>query len=217
MVFLRGLLFELRDPSLLLGQVAGLLVGVVLHYVVQAVVAGALGDRRPRLAGRSRLGPRRHFEPFGVVAMLIAGIGWGQPVPLEGRRLRGRARYVLAILSGVLVNVTLATAGLLALRAVPAGHWGRAAVGGFVVTNACLAVLQLIPLPPLDGYRVLFAFTPRTGGWQKAAYYLEEQNWGLGILLLLLLLLFGGVGLLMRIVLAVTEAWLVPLTNSLVG
>jgi Zn-dependent protease len=74
------------------------------------------------------------------------------------------------------------------------------------LTTIEVALLYLVPLPPLDGARIMWALAPPTAGWQKARYYLEEQNYGLGILIVLLLPIFGGnVGLIGRIVESVAQ------------
>jgi Zn-dependent protease len=223
-------LLLLRHPTALLGVALALLVGIVAHSVVQAAVAKALGDRQPAAFGRLNPEPRRHFDPFGVIVMLLAGVGWNKPVPFTEPRFRGaRTRYVLAVLSGPLTNLLLAVAGLIALRAVqppvllsvnPGASvvrfgLGQAVLLEFALVNAALGVLTLVPLPPLDGARILWAYAPKTSGWQQARYQLEERNIGIGICVLLLLPLFGGVGLLMNVVLAVTGAFLAPIAQAL--
>jgi Zn-dependent protease len=224
-------LHQLRYPVYLLGVTLALLVGIVVHCVVQAAVARALGDRQPAAAGRLSPDPRRHFEPFGVIVMLLAGIGWNKPVPFQEPRFRGgRGRYVTAVLSGPLANLVLAVLGLVGMKlagfgfvatvnpGVTGGGLGFADVllFEFAVVNAALGVLTLIPIPPLDGARLLWLFAPKTSGWRNARYQLEERNFGLGICVLLLLPIFGnGVGLLMSVVLSVTGAFLAPIASAL--
>jgi Zn-dependent protease len=224
-------LLLLRHPSALLGVALALLVGIVAHSVVQAAVARALGDRQPAARGRLNPDPRRHFDPFGVIVMLLAGVGWNKPVPFTEPRFRGgRTRYVLAVLSGPATNLLLAVVGLIALRAVqppvlesvnPGASsvvsfgFGQLLLLEFALVNAAVGVLTLIPLPPLDGARILWAYVPQTGGWRNARYQLEERNIGIGICVLLLLPIFGGVGLLMSVVLAVTGAFLAPIAQAL--
>lgn len=218
------MLFLLGDGWLLLGSAVGLLVGTVAHHVVQAQVAARLGDRMAVAAGRANPDPRRHVDPFGVVVMLIANppVGWGKPVPLQEPRFRSRGRYTAILAAGPLTNLLLAVGFLAAFAA----SGGRVGDGGFLVgaepatqllgvaalVNAGIAVLHCLPLPPLDAARVLWAYAPRTEGWRKARYHLEEQNWGLGILIVLLLPLFASnQGLLLRVVLAVVR----PLLEAL--
>jgi Zn-dependent protease len=79
------------------------------------------------------------------------------------------------------------------------------------VVSIAVAVLHLVPLPPLDGARIMWALAPPTPGWQKARYNLEEQNYGLGALIVLLLPIFGNRGLVARMVDAVTEPVVEPI------
>jgi Zn-dependent protease len=223
-------LFLLRSPSLLLGVAIALVVGIVAHCVAQAAAARAFGDRLPAANGRLSLDPRRHVEPFGVIVMLISGIGWNKPVPLQEPRFRGaRTRYVLAILAGPFANLVLAVLALVALKLVgtsflasvnpqadlhPPG-FAEILLFEFASVNAGIAILTLIPIPPLDGARILWMYAPATHGWRQARYHLEERNIGLGLCVLLMLPLLGGVGLLMRIVVSVSGALLSPIAHAL--
>ena len=216
---LKGALFFLDRPGPLLGILLGFTVGVVTHSVVQAVLADRLGDRQARIAGRISPDPRRHLDAFGVVAVLIAGVGWGKPVPFDVRRL-GRGRFLAVLAAGPLTQVALALAAFASLRAVAVdgtvgGTLGEALLF-FGLVNAASAVLALTPLPPLEGNRALWVLAPMTAGWQRARYYSEEQNYGQAALIVLLLPIFSGVGLLMRLVQAVSRP-LVDLLLRAVG
>jgi Zn-dependent protease len=218
----------LRHPDAMLGVALALLVGVVAHSVAQAAAARALGDRMPASTGRLSLDPRRHFDPFGVIVMLLAGVGWNKPVPLQEPRFRGgRNRYLMAILAGPLTNLLLAVAGLAALRLtgadvvpdvsptlVPSGTFPQLLLFLFVVVNTAMGVLTLFPIPPLDGARILWLYAPRSPGWQNARYQLEERNIGLGLCVVLMIPLFGGVGLLMSLVLSISGAFLAPIARA---
>lgn len=222
------MLYLLRHPSALLGVALALLVGIVVHSVAQAAAARALGDRLPASTGRLSPDPRRHFEVFGVITMLLAGIGWNRPVPLQEPRFRGgRTRYLLAVLAGPLANLLLAVLGLVGLHLVGEtvlpdvspyldvyASFGSVLLYEFVVVNAALGWLTLIPIPPLDGARILWLYTPQSPGWRNARYQLEERNIGIGLCVLLLLPVFGNEGLLLRIVLAISGAFLAPIGQA---
>jgi Zn-dependent protease len=224
-------LFLLRQPVTLLAVAVALLVGIVVHCVVQAAAARAVGDRAPASFGRLSPDPRRHFEPFGIIAMLISGLGWNKPVPFQEPRFRGsRVRFTLAVLSGPFANLVLAVLGLVALKLVDKGGFGSTdafrvmpeGVGlaermayEFAVVNAGIAALTLIPIPPLDGARILWVWAPRSPGWQNARYQLEERNIGLGICVLLMLPLIAGSGLLLQLTLAIADAFLAPVASAL--
>ena len=226
------MLLLLDQPKVMLAIALSLLVAIPAHCVVQAAVARAVGDRAPAATGRLNPDPRRHFEPFGVIAMLLAGIGWNKPVPFQEPRFRGsRSRFTLAVLSGPLTNLALATLGLVALKLLAGDAFastegfqrvtGRPGFGAllaleFAIVNAAVAALTILPIPPLDGARILWVYAPRTAGWQNARYQLEERNIGLGICLILMLPLFGsGTGLLLRLTLSIAQAFLDPVASAL--
>lgn len=206
------MLFALATPVAFAGLLAGFVVAVTVHGLAQAVAGGRLGDRQPRLAGRTRADPRRHLDAFGAVAVALSGLGWGRPVELDSRRLRSRARFVTAVAAGPLAVLVVGVAvlaayaastpqGPLVLRVLaPAtvlrGQKGLPALDSLLVSfgmaHLAVGLLELVPLPPLDGALVLFAMAPRTLGWQRAHHYLAEQNFGVGALLVLLLIPLAG-------------------------
>jgi Zn-dependent protease len=201
-------LFALGDPTSFLVLLVSFVVAVTLHGWVACLGADRAGDRRPRMEGRLRPDPRRHIDPFGAVAGLIAGFGWARPLePPPSRRRRGP--LLVTCLAGSAANLVVGLGALVAFRAMTGtalhavtakllqnGVQGLAladlAVLLFGLMNVYVGVLSLVPLPPLDGGRLLFGLAPRTVGWQKAEYQLVEQNIGLAVLLLLLLLPLGG-------------------------
>jgi Zn-dependent protease len=210
-------IFELDNPDVLLGMALGLVAAILLHNLVQTLAARFSHDGTTRMARRGLWDPKREFEPFGVVAMIIAGMGWGRPVEMSEPRGRGgrRGRYIANLLAGPAAVLALGAAGLVVHQLLTGDAFGRTVLGQASVTCILVAVLYLIPLPPLDGARIMWVLAPSTAGWQKARYYLEEQNYGLGILILLLLPIFGGqVGLIGRIVNAVAEPIVDLITRS---
>lgn len=215
------MIFLLREWVALLGVAVGLLAGCLAHNLAQAYAARAARDPASRLSRSTSPDPRRQLEPFGVIAMLVSALGWPRPVELsEPRRRASRGRYFALLAAGPLATLVLGVL-FLTLFKVAGGevapfNLGLAHLAALQnelpvrycllvagVTCLRLTILELIPLPPLDGARVMWAVAPQTAGWQKARYNLEEQNWGLGILLVLMLPLFGGRALIVAIVDAV--------------
>ncbi len=206
------MLYALRHPLALIALLAGFLVGVTAHGAAQALVAGRLGEPFRGGGGRRRLDPRRHLDPFGAIAAVLAGPGWGASPELDRLRMRTPRRYAAAVLAGPLANLLLAAAGiagyllaggpgfLLDGPVVAAGVRGSVLPDTAVQTvallfgleNLAMGLLSLVPLPPLDGGRVLFALGPHTAGWQRAEYVLREQNWGILAVLVLLALPLAG-------------------------
>jgi Zn-dependent protease len=201
-------LYALGAPLSFVVLLVSFVVAVTLHGWASCLAADRAGDRRPRMEGRLRPDPRRHVDPFGAIAGLIAGFGWARPVDtLPGRRRRGA--LIASCLAGPAANVLVGLGALVAFRALSGirlplatakllqdGTPGLAAADTalllFGLMNLYVGVLSLVPLPPLDGGRLLFGLGPRTSGWQKAEYHLVEQNIGLVALLVLLLIPLGG-------------------------
>ncbi len=219
--------YALGDPLSFVVLVLSFLVAATVHGWVQALVAARTGDRRPAADGRTRLDPRRHVDPFGAVAAAIAGVGWAKPVEPPDRRRRGA--LVAVLLSGAVANLVVGFASLVAFRLAGGGVGGttvemlQRGISGdpllrslllFGLMNAFVGLLSLVPLPPLDGGRLLFALAPRTSGWQKAEYQLDERNIGIAVLLALLLIPLGGPQALLPVLL---DTVLAPLVDLVAG
>ncbi|MBX6342264.1 MAG: site-2 protease family protein, partial [Thermomicrobiaceae bacterium] len=142
------------------------------------------------------LNPLAHFDPLGFLGMLFIaiggfGIGWGRPVPINPGRLWGHQRgMALTALAGPASNIVLATACVVPLR------FGHLQLSGFahtllaelVLVNLLLASFNLIPIPPLDGHKILTGILPNF--WYQYLAPLEQY----GVFILLLLIFFGGIG-----------------------
>ena len=202
------MLYALGDPVSFVLLLLSFVVAVTAHGWAASIAADRAGDRRPRMEGRLRPDPRRHLDPFGAIAGAIAGIGWAKPLEPTGLRPR-KGALIASCLAGSVVNLLLAAIALVGFRAVlgsgisavsatvlqqglSSGTLAERALLLFGLMNAYVGILSLVPLPPLDGGRLLFGLAPKSGGWQKAEYHLVEQNIGLAAILLLLLLPLGG-------------------------
>jgi Zn-dependent protease len=170
------------DPAawlwFMVAGVVGIVSAVTVHEAGHAWSAMRLGDRTAYLLGRVSLDPRRHLDPAGSLLFLIAGFGWGKPTPVTPQNLRGDPRTGMGLVSvsGPVANVV--TAALLAvpfrlglldwqfpftLFGVPgSGPVFLADILSFAVFfNLLLAVFNLVPLIPLDGFKTLVALLPR--------------------------------------------------------
>ena len=204
------MLYALGDPVSLVLLLVSFVVAVTLHGWVQSVVARRRGDRQVVAERRTAPDPRRHLDPFGSVAAAISGIGWAKPVEPPDRRRRGA--MVTVLLSGAIANLVVALAALAALRFVATAAGSVVGFAGasrllqtgidgdlaaralllFGLANLMTGLLSLVPIPPLDGGRLLFGLAPRSPGWQKAEYQLVDRNIGIAVLLALLLIPLGG-------------------------
>lgn len=183
----------------LAGIVLGMLAGITTHEFSHALVADQLGDHRPRALGRVSLNPLRHLDPLGTALLVLVGIGWGKPVPVNVAALRpGRAGMALVAGAGPVANLMVALVLALIYRAADLAGTGGAVlqlVYVATVVNLLLAILNLIPIPPLDGFAVLTALVPPRWEYSIRRY----QGYGVVLLLLLLILpnspLGGALGL----------------------
>lgn len=168
---------------------------VVIHEVSHGYAALALGDSTAKYQGRLTLNPLSHLDPMGSFLVPLMGyflggfiIGWAKPVPFNPYNLKNqRWGEALVAFAGPLSNIVLALIFGLIIRMVPESFVGSAflSLAGYVVIlNITLAVFNLIPMPPLDGSKILFAFLPYKLHWIK------ESIEGAGIVFVLILVFF---------------------------
>lgn len=156
---------------LIFGYAALVFIMLPLHELAHAGVATLLGDDTPRWHGRLSLNPLRHLDPFGTVALILFGIGYAKSVPVNPRNFRNpKLGMALTALAGPLSNLLMAYVSLLAVRVL---LWlplpitegmGKlilfVLLDVFVVVNLSLAAFNLLPVPPLDGFRIFGAILP---------------------------------------------------------
>ncbi|HQZ71661.1 MAG TPA: site-2 protease family protein [Anaerolineae bacterium] len=181
------MLFGDQSPSELLARIAALVIALTVHEWAHAWSAYKLGDTTARDLGRLTLDPRKHLDPMGSLMMLVAGFGWAKPVPINPERL-GRQGVVWVSLAGPVSNLlqALITAGILRLAMAfgVASAAVTAFLGTFLFLNIALAVFNMLPIPPLDGSKVLMGLVDLEYD-QRVKY---EQYGPMA----LLLLIFGG-------------------------
>jgi Zn-dependent protease len=182
----------LLNPNLsitgLVGIAIALVIGVTFHEFSHALTADQLGDHRPRALGRVSLNPMRHIDPFGAILFLIAGFGYGRPVPVNVYALRpGRIGMAIVAAAGPIANVIVALVFAVAYRSIRISGLQVEFVEGIVYAavfyNFVLAILNLIPIPPLDGYNVVLPFLPPRYAFTVQRY----AQYGFFILILLVL------------------------------
>jgi len=187
------------DPACISAWTIAFIVAIAAHEGNHAFVATALGDDTPRRAGRLTLNPLRHIDLTGLIIFVLAGFGWGV-TPIDIRKLRPNPRLGSAIVAaaGPVANLALVLLFVFALRV---SHDLPTLVVYFLLTaitlNLILFVLNLIPLPPLDGFTLLVGVLPAP----LANALKQLERYGLGLIFLLLFVLqFFGVHILSSVI-----------------
>ncbi|NQS70776.1 MAG: site-2 protease family protein [Desulfobulbaceae bacterium] len=171
------------------------LFALTVHELAHGYIAYRLGDPTAKEAGRLTMNPLKHLDPLGVLAFIIMKIGWAKPVPVDPRYFRNPRKDMLSVaLAGPASNLLLAIASALLLQVLvrfpflplailqPLAHMLVASVW----INLMLAVFNLLPIPPLDGSKILMGILP-----PQAAYnYARLEPFGF---VLVLVLFYTGV------------------------
>ena len=201
------MLLNNRSPEEILAFAIALLPAFTIHEFAHALMAYRLGDSTAKDLGRLTLNPLKHLDVLGTLMVFMVGFGWAKPVPVNPYNLSGGRRgMALVAVVGPLSN--------LALAAVTAFIWRTSGFAGgdlvantllvFIYLNIALLFFNLIPLPPLDGFRVLLGVLPER----------MAQQWArvgqIGPMLLFGLILIGnfipGIDILGRVVVGPTQA-----------
>lgn len=199
-----GLLSLLSDDPVAFFLLAAALVGAIgLHEYAHALAADLQGDRLPRAMGRLTPNPIKHLDPLGTICILLVGFGWGKPVEFRPQALSSKRFGAAAVaLAGPTMNLLLAAIGafgFVTFANIDIGSPLTRFFSYFTGINVLLAVFNLVPLPPLDGSRLLTIFLPPHK--QKVIFFLDRY----GLLILLALVFFGGTELLRPVVLGVRD------------
>jgi Zn-dependent protease len=188
-----------------------LIMSVVVHEFSHGYTAYLLGDNTARLSGRLTLNPIKHLDLFGSIILPLllvlsnAGfvIGWAKPVPYNPNNLRnGRRGTLMVAAAGIIANLIIAISFGLLIRFAPSllgiplydpntllTHPFYKITSIIVIMNLVLALFNLIPIPPLDGSKILFSFIPPQ--YRHIENFLEK--WGMFILLFFIIFLWSSV------------------------
>ena len=176
-----------------------LLIAITIHEFAHAFIADKLGDPTPRLQGRISLNPIKHLDPLGTLMLLFIGFGWGKPVPFDPFNLRHQKRdSALIALAGPVSNLILAILLSILLKSMPTTILASL-IAITVKMNINLAIFNLLPIPPLDGAKILYGLLPME--WADE-YNDFMQSYG-QILLILLILPIGGSSLAINLIMPV--------------
>lgn len=202
MSFLREFSSNLDITALinLLLRVCAALLCITFHELAHGFVADRLGDHTARMQGRLSLNPVRHIDPFGLLMMIVAGVGWAKPVPVNAGNFKNPKRgMAVTALAGPAANFLMAAAvlaiGSLVYWFTPVRisgalwyvyYYAVVFLARCAMLSVGLGLFNLIPIPPLDGSKIVFSFLP------DRAYFtlLRYERY---IMLALFVLVFLGV------------------------
>jgi len=164
------------DPLAFALVVIPLLFSIIIHEVAHGWVAYRMGDPTAKWAGRLSLNPLKHLDPIGTLMLFLAGFGWARPVPVNFNNISDRRKGLIFVSSaGIIANILFAFIAQLFIRLFSTSFSGMTLI---LVYNVCkivayinitLAALNLIPIPPLDGSKILMGIV-----WQRTPYLLAR-------------------------------------------
>lgn len=173
-------------------NILALILAIDIHEFSHAWAAEHLGDPTPRLQGRLTLNPLAHLDPIGTILLVLVHFGWGKPVQFDPYNLRNPRRDSAIIsLAGPTSNILFAVLLSGLLRVIPFVF-----IQQLIVFNVVLAVFNLVPIHPLDGFKIVEGILPE----DKAHEWHELERYGMIFLIFLLFPIFGGTAPIQRII-----------------
>lgn len=171
-----------------------LIAAISIHEFSHAFMADHLGDPTPRLAGRLTLDPRSHLDPLGTLLLFFVGFGWGKPVPFDPFNLKDPKRdSALISFAGPLSNLLMAILASIIIRVANflpflfLSSILTQVLSLFVYFNVMLAVFNLLPVHPLDGFKVVAGLLPK----KYYSDWLSLEPYGMFFLIMLIFPFFG--------------------------
>lgn len=190
-----------NNPFAFLLSVAALILAITFHEYAHAYVADRLGDPTPSLQGRLTLNPLAHLDPLGTIMLLLVRFGWGKPVQFDPFNLRHPRRDAALIsLAGPGMNLSLAILSSVILRILLTIPFAAASplmmilslamqfLVVFITINIILCVFNLIPIHPLDGFKIVGGILSE----DKAREWYQLQSYGIVFLMILMFFPFSG-------------------------
>lgn len=187
-------MFEFLDISTLIFRVPALLVALAFHEFAHAAVSDSLGDPTPRMMGRLTANPMAHFDVMGTILLVLCGFGWAKPVPINPRYYKNYKSGVIKVsLAGVGANFLIAFLSILIMTFLMVMGWldpySYQFINWMVIYNIWFGLFNLIPIPPLDGSKVVSMLLPG-----EMAYRYDNFNERYSFIILMALVFTGLAG-----------------------
>lgn len=199
----------INDPLTFILIAIPLLYAIIFHELAHGWVAYRMGDPTAKSLGRLSLNPLKHLDPVGTIMLFVFSFGWAKPVPVNFNLIRDRRKGMIAVSSaGIIANMLLAFGALLLDRLLSPSPSGILAqlLYYFAKINIILAAFNLIPLPPLDGSKILMGFA--SPGIQNYLFRLERYGFFIIIGLLYLGVLNPVINFFQWMILSLIQAML---------
>ncbi len=175
----------INNPKMFLMLAIPLLYSVIAHEVSHGFVAYLFGDNTAKRSGRLSLNPLIHLDPMGTLAVFLVGFGWAKPVPVNYSNLKNfRLGLICVSLAGCVANLLIATLAIFLLKFFNFDVYSIQGTVLYIVAqiNVILCAFNLIPIPPLDGSKILMGFLPYRAQLSLA----RMEPYGMFIVLILL-------------------------------
>jgi Zn-dependent protease len=178
----------IKDPLTFILIAIPLLYSIIFHELAHGWVAYRMGDPTAKSLGRLSFNPLKHLDPIGTIMLFVFGFGWAKPVPVNFSRLRDRHMGMIWVsAAGIIMNMLLAFCALFLNRllSLPSSGLPSVLLHYLAQINIILAAFNLIPLPPLDGSKILMGFV--SPDIQNFFFRIERY----GFIIIIALLYFG--------------------------
>lgn len=191
--------------------IPGVIIAISFHEYAHARMAYAMGDDTARLNGRMTVNPMSHIDPIGIMMLIVARFGWAKPVPINENNFKNRkSGTILVSIAGVAMNILIAILAFIILELTrnifPSPEF-KMVMYNVASINISFAAFNLLPIPPLDGSKILVTLLPAK--YRYIVYKYENY----GTLVMLLLIITGTLGIVLNPLLTIIITFIQAVIN----
>lgn len=189
----------------------GVLIAISFHEFAHAAVAYAMGDPTAKNEGRMSVNPAKHIDPIGFMMLMIARFGWAKPVPVNENNFKNRTLgNFLVSIAGISMNILIAIVTIIIIhftQGLFSNYAYYQVMSSIMRINIAFAAFNLLPVPPLDGSKLLLSLIP-----VKYRYFVYQYE-NYGTLILILLLITGTLGIVLNPIVNVIIIFITTIIN----